>query len=97
DLADVLEKDELLPPTRALAILEQVGGALDAAHARDLVHRDVKPANVLIEGDGERVYLTDFGIAKQARSKGLTRTGFFVAAPAYAAPEGEQRGPPRAT
>jgi non-specific serine/threonine protein kinase len=97
DLAELLERDEMLPPTRALAILEQVGGALDAAHARDLVHRDVKPANVLIEGDGERVYLTDFGIAKQARSKGLTRTGFFVGTLDYAAPEqiqGLSVGPP---
>ncbi len=97
DLAEVLERDEVLPPARALAILEQVGGALDAAHAHDLVHRDVKPANVLIEGDGERVYLTDFGIAKQARSKGLTRTGFFVGTLDYAAPEqiqGLPVGPP---
>jgi predicted ATPase/predicted Ser/Thr protein kinase len=87
DLEQLLEKTGPLEPQRALAILEQVAGALDSAHQHDIIHRDVKPPNVMIEDDSGRIYLMDFGIAKQSGARGMTQAGMFVGTVDYAAPE----------
>ena len=90
DLGSVLRRTGPLDPAVAAGVVEQIGAALDAAHKKGLVHRDVKPANILIEGtepDGH-AYLTDFGLTKeQASVSGLTNTGAWVGTVDYAAPE----------
>lgn len=85
DLRGLLEREGALAPERALRVLGRVASALDAAHAHGLVHRDVKPGNVLIAAG--HAYLTDFGIAKIAGRKTLTRTNAFVGTVDYASPE----------
>lgn len=90
DLKAILTRESRLPPRRVAAIIAQIAGALDAAHARGLVHRDVKPANVLIvgEGDREHLYLTDFGLTQIVGGSGhLTNAGQVVGTANYMAPE----------
>jgi serine/threonine protein kinase len=96
DLRTLVERDGPLDPVRAAAVIGQVAAALAAAHARGLVHRDVKPANVLVTAD-EHCYLTDFGLVKDlAATTGVTRTGEVLGTLDYVAPEriqGGQTGP----
>ena len=90
DLRALIDSEGELEPERAARIVAQVAAALAAAHRRDLIHRDVKPANVLIDAGGERdhAYLTDFGIARHAAAtSGLTRTGSVIGTLDYLAPE----------
>ncbi|PBC79377.1 serine/threonine protein kinase [Streptomyces sp. TLI_235] len=95
-LADVIKDDGPLEPARAAAIALDVLGVLCAAHEHGILHRDVKPSNVLIGDDG-RTVLTDFGIASVEGDTSVTSTGMLVGAPSYISPErakGKKPGPP---
>jgi serine/threonine-protein kinase len=87
DLKEILKRDGQLGVGRTIFLIEQVASALDAAHAHSLVHRDVKPGNILVEESTDHAYLTDFGVAKQTTARGLTSTGHFLGTVEYAAPE----------
>ena len=90
DLRTLIRREGRLEPTRAAELVNQLAGALDAAHAKGLVHRDVKPANVLIrrENGDEHAVLTDFGLTKATSSEtGLTGSTGFVGTLDYIAPE----------
>jgi predicted Ser/Thr protein kinase len=85
DLKRLIEDGDL-NPARALRLLEQVAAALDAAHEAGLIHRDVKPQNVLVDGR-DRAYLADFGLTKSSGSRGITRTGAYLGSLDYVSPE----------
>lgn len=89
DVAALIKRDGPMDPRLAVAVIDQLAAALDAAHARGLIHRDVKPSNALVSGAPGRefVYLIDFGIAHDTVGTRMTRTGSVLGTLAYMAPE----------
>ncbi|WP_433134443.1 serine/threonine protein kinase [Micromonospora sp. CA-240977] len=90
-LHDAITTDGPIPPVRAAAIGLSVLGALRAAHRAGIMHRDVKPANILVGADG-RIVLTDFGLATAVEDVNLTLSGVVLGSPAYVSPERAMRG-----
>ncbi|QIS09262.1 serine/threonine-protein kinase [Nocardia arthritidis] len=86
DLGVRLQTDGPIPPAVSVSVIEQVASALDAAHRVGLVHRDVKPSNIVLRADGA-AYLIDFGLAHSRGQTALTATGFAMGTWAYMAPE----------
>jgi hypothetical protein len=90
DVRSWLRREGPLAPQRIISVISPVASALDAAHAAGLVHRDVKPANMLLDtgpGRPDHVYLSDFGLSKGIQSGQLTGSGQFLGTPDYTAPE----------
>jgi eukaryotic-like serine/threonine-protein kinase len=92
DLATILKKQGRLPTERLLLIVRQVAEGLKAAHDQGVIHRDLKPQNIMIDAT-DHVYVTDFGLAKSLTQSGMTQTGAVVGTPFYMAPE-QVRGQP---
>ena len=88
-VSQILEAEGPWPVSRVQATIEQVASALDYAHARGFVHRDVKPGNVIVADDG-RATLTDFGLVKAGEGTKLSTTGVVFGTPAYMSPERAQ-------
>jgi len=94
DLFQTLQREGPLPLSRAVPIMVQLCEALKAAHSANVVHRDLKPQNILV-GAGDRVFVSDFGLAKSVESSltGVTRTGAILGTPRYMSPEQVQGKP----
>lgn len=95
-LDELVKAGELLEPATAATVAEQIGDALDALHAKGVIHRDVKAANIILQPDGTTA-LTDFGLAKGTGYEGLTAVGQIVGTIEYLAPErivGQEAAPP---
>jgi serine/threonine protein kinase/tetratricopeptide (TPR) repeat protein len=86
DLSSVVRERRKLPPAEAVEIIRQTLMGLEAAHNEGVVHRDLKPQNIMLDATG-RVYLMDFGIAKSMELAGMTRTGVLMGTPDYMSPE----------
>ena len=90
-LEQLIEREGPLPPARVARMAEGIASALDYAHRRGFVHRDVKPANIFV-GEDDHPTLTDFGIAKAASGTQLTRSGMLIGTPQYMSPEQAEGG-----
>jgi serine/threonine protein kinase/tetratricopeptide (TPR) repeat protein/TolB-like protein len=86
DLKSILNERGKLPPSEAVPILQQICQGLEAAHTEGVVHRDLKPQNIMVD-DAGRVWLMDFGLARSMELAGLTRTGVLMGTPDYMSPE----------
>ena len=86
DLKSVLVERGKLPPEEAVPIVQQVCRGLEAAHTEGVVHRDLKPQNIMVDADG-RVWVMDFGLARSMETAGITRTGALMGTPDYMSPE----------
>ncbi len=95
DLSTILKKQGKLPTERLLRVFRQAAEGLKAAHDQGVIHRDLKPQNIMLNAS-DHVYVTDFGLAKSAEQSGMTQTGAVIGTPFYMSPEqvkGEPVGP----